>query len=689
MSKKRKKNRWGGALIGLGVVLCLAGLVLTAYRGVRPVAALEFGEELSPALFTEQPAALAEPYEGVNRQKGRHVLFLSVDHRPVDLPVLVEVADTVAPAAEPVQELIVPLGETLTPDRLLTGIRDNDVVEVYFGSDADFVTVGPHRVTVVMEDATGNRAAFDCGYRVRGVVDQLTIEAGDALPDAAAFLISDPQATGAALVSDYTEALTHHAGTYALDFHFQLGDQRDRAYLTVTDTAAPTGQGISVTLLPGDSLAPERFVVNSWDETDLRFDFALAPDLSCHDPQPVIVRLTDEGGNTAEVTSEITITTLTPVTLEASQQPPTGQAFGLDGEARVEEFPHAVPGTYLVKLWLEEREEAAVVTVLDTTAPLLTAREVGTRYIQHPLTPEEMFDAQDVSPLEVSFQTAPDWAQVGEQEIIAVATDAYGNQATCTQRITLLDDPEPPRLYGAVDRNVYKDESVAYLAGVYAEDDVDGAVEITVSTDVDIHQEGSYAVRYTAADRCGNETSAACTFTVIAPTVTDEQVRELARSVMNEITTPDMVNAEKLDAIYWYVRKHVLYRNGVNKNYSDWRKAAYDGFTTGRGDCYNIWAVTRALLDEAGIEYESVERVKSHRRQTRHYWVHVNLGNGWYVFDPTWTPLHKFTCFMWTEAQCDSCRQYWQFDKTKHHALATERFDYDAVVLAERNGELP
>lgn len=684
--ERRKRRTWRTVLLAvLAVMIGLGGLAWAAYHGVEPVVALEYGAELTPTLFTARDASFAEPYEGVSREKGRHELYLSIDRFPLKVPVWVDVADTTAPTAEPVRDLLLPLGETLTPDQLLMGIQDRDLVEVYFGQEPDFRTVGPHTVPVVVEDVTGNRATIECGYLIRGVIDGITVEAGAALPDMAAYLLADPQRTGAALVSDYDPALTRHVGTYPVAFHFDYGDQDDRSHLTVVDTAAPTGTGTSVIVLPDMAVTPELFVTDVSDETDVALSFAVPPDMACHDPQNVVVRLTDEGENTTDVTAEAVITTLAPMTLEASKKLPGGQVFGLSDQAQVEEYACDVPGTYLVKLWHDGQEEAVLVTVVDSTAPTLRARAVGTRYACHPMTVEELFSAEDVSAMELAFLTEPDWTQPGEQEVVAVATDAYGNRATCSQRVTLLADEEPPHIVGATDRNIYKDESVAYLAGVSAEDDIDGTVEVTVSTAVDIHREGAYEVVYTAADLCGNTDTVTCTFTVIEPTVTDAEVRALAQSVMAEITTPDMVDAEKLNAIYWYVRKHVLYRNGVNKNYSDWRKAACDGFVNGRGDCYNIWAVTRALLDEAGIEYESVERVKSRRRPTRHYWVHVNVGTGWYVFDPTWTPLHKFTCFMWTEAQCDSCRQYWQFDKAKHHSLATERFDYDVVVQAERS----
>ena len=67
-----------------------------------------------------------------------------------------------------------------------------------------------------------------------------------------------------------------------------------------------------------------------------------------------------------------------------------------------------------------------------------------------------------------------------------------------TETILLTGDQLPPVLYGVRNRNVYLGESVAYLAEVYAVDDVDGAVQIQVDTKVDIHREGTYEVTYSA-----------------------------------------------------------------------------------------------------------------------------------------------------------------------------------------------
>ena len=62
-----------------------------------------------------------------------------------------------------------------------------------------------------------------------------------------------------------------------------------------------------------------------------------------------------------------------------------------------------------------------------------------------------------------------------------------------------------------------------------------------------------------------------------------------------------------------------------------------------RGDCYNYFACSKALLDRAGIPNVDLYRVGG---GTDHYWQLVNVGGGWYHFDacphPDSYPLNSF-----------------------------------------------
>ena len=262
--------------------------------------------------------------------------------------------------------------------------------------------------------------------------------------------------------------------------------------------------------------------------------------------------------------------------------------------------------------------------------------------------------------------------------------DALGNETAAVFSLTLAVDTTPPVLYGVVNRSGYVNEPIAYLKEAYAEDDVDGRVELTVDSQVVLAKKGKYTVTYTATDRSGNTASKSCTYTLVEPSVSDEEIHEMVQDILSRIITPDMVTAEKLKAVFEYVRGQVHYTGSSNK--SDWRREALRGYREGRGDCFTVYSLTRALLDELQIPYMSVTRKST---ATRHYWVIVNIGTGWYHYDPLLTRVHKYKCFMWTNQQCKAKPYFWRFHEENFPAIATERFDYDTVVQMERDGLLP
>ena len=82
----------------------------------------------------------------------------------------------------------------------------------------------------------------------------------------------------------------------------------------------------------------------------------------------------------------------------------------------------------------------------------------------------------------------------------------------------------------------------------------------------------------------------------------------------------------------------------------------------------------------------SVERLGG---ATRHYWLLVNVGSGWYHFDACNAGQAKNRCFMWTNEQCKVKAYFWRFEESNYPEIATALFDRDAVVAMERAGTLP
>lgn len=271
-------------------------------------------------------------------------------------------------------------------------------------------------------------------------------------------------------------------------------------------------------------------------------------------------------------------------------------------------------------------------------------------------------------------------------------------------------DVTPPQLSGVRDLTVALNGRVSYREGVSAVDDVDGPVTVTIdAAAVDLTVPGEYSVTYSAQDAAGNRTEQTVTVTVVETAtvdqgrdeqtedeppgetgiggvplseVTQEDVDRLCDQILGRITSSGMSQRDKAKAIFNYVNGHVKYVGSSDK--SSWLVGAYVGFTRGRGDCYNYFACSKALLTRAGISNVDLQRVGGN---SRHYWQLVNTGDGWYHFDacphPNGYPLYAF---MITEAQA---RAY--TEQVKDARLNYYVYDYGAcpVTVEGTPEELP
>lgn len=265
-------------------------------------------------------------------------------------------------------------------------------------------------------------------------------------------------------------------------------------------------------------------------------------------------------------------------------------------------------------------------------------------------------------------------------------------------------DVTAPRLLGVRDITVALNGTVSYRDGVSAEDDVDGPVAVQIdAAAVDLTAAGEYPVLYSAQDAAGNRAEQTVTVTVVEtetvdqgvdePTedvtpaehqggggtqaipldqVTQEEVDKLADKVLAKIIKSGMSQREKAKAIFNYVNRNIKYVGSSDK--SSWLVGAYVGFTRGRGDCYNYFACSKALLTRAGISNVDLHRVGGN---SRHYWQLVNTGDGWYHFDacphPTGYPLYAF---MITEAQARAYTRQVSAARKNYYV-----YDYDACPV--------
>lgn len=200
-------------------------------------------------------------------------------------------------------------------------------------------------------------------------------------------------------------------------------------------------------------------------------------------------------------------------------------------------------------------------------------------------------------------------------------------------------DTAPPVICGVQDIMLYAGDTVAYRSGITVTDNKDANPALEVdSSQVDLTCPGSYTVTYYAVDAAGNRTSATATVTVLpkqADFVDMQTVYEAVDAELAGIVTEDMTALQQAVAIYDWARSTRVY--GGHTDRSDYRQAAYEMLTTGRGDCYGYFAVTKLMFERLGIPNIDVVKVKTDGKDSDHFWslVSIDGGSTYYHFDAT------------------------------------------------------
>lgn len=255
-----------------------------------------------------------------------------------------------------------------------------------------------------------------------------------------------------------------------------------------------------------------------------------------------------------------------------------------------------------------------------------------------------------------------DTLTVGEYEV-RYSCDLV-DVAVVTSTLTVKSaDTTPPTISGATDKNVYVNDTISYRDGVTVTDNVDENVQLNIdSSKVDLTKPGKYELVYSATDSSGNTATVSVTVTVAnrpskqenntdkeegtkAPAAsTKEKLDVLCTEILQDILSDGMSDRQKAEAIYNRVHR-IKYVNTPDDG--DWIENAYVGLTTGRGDCENYSAASRALLTKAGIPNYELERYGG---TSEHYWEIVYVDGGWYHFDacPT-SSKYPIRCFLLTD----------------------------------------
>lgn len=206
------------------------------------------------------------------------------------------------------------------------------------------------------------------------------------------------------------------------------------------------------------------------------------------------------------------------------------------------------------------------------------------------------------------------------------------------QASTIAGDTAAPEILGAEDMTLEFGESASYFGGVTVWDNLDPAPELTIDNSrVDLSRPGKYFAVYTAVDAAGNEATKTITVTVLKPDyyTEPEAVFAAVDAVLEEIIGEDMDKRQQVEAIYSWCKETLRY--GGHTLRSDYIQAANEMLTTGKGDCYGYFALSKLMLERLGIPNIDVTRLKASDEDPEHFWSLVSVDGKvtWYHFDAT------------------------------------------------------
>ncbi len=286
----------------------------------------------------------------------------------------------------------------------------------------------------------------------------------------------------------------------------------------------------------------------------------------------------------------------------------------------------------------------------------------------------------DITDVTATWQDLPDMSDGGSFTAVALLTDGCGNETTVEVPFEVTKDDTPPVIDGVKDLDVYIGDAITYKDKVTVTDDYDENPVLEIDTsNVNLYEEGTYEVTYTATDFSGNETSITINLTLSEKPegyVEPEVVYAEAQKILDEITEPGMTEEEIALQICWWCRYNIRFI--LRTETRSWTEAAYNAFVYRTGNCFSTAYAAKALYDVAGFENMIIERYPY--QTATHFWNYVLINGQWYHCDSTWREGYDSYFFMYTtEELLDFWQGGWngfQFKQEEYPESATESVQY-------------
>lgn len=410
------------------------------------------------------------------------------------------------------------------------------------------------------------------------------------------------------------------------------GPKVEKVTLTVEDTTAPKATFLEKLVKLIDYVpSAQDFVQEATDLSELKFYFVEEPVVSGeYEEVAVNVVVEDAYGNKTTGSSILCYVWIKDAfTLEYGQQL-TKEDLVLDVEKDghlinqedIDAINAAPLGTYTIVSSTATRTLECVVTVQDTTGPVLDVKDVQVYLNGYAELDDFLTSVTDASGVkDVRLVTKLTFDTVGEQKVTIEAEDIYGNISQKEVSLFVTTDTTPPVIEGLTNMTVAKHSKPDFLKGVTANDAKDGKCTVKVDTSkLNMDKAGTYYVTYTAKDKSGNVGT-------YRRKVTVEHDQEDTNALVASI-------AATLGGDILSLRDYVRSSIGYNSNWGG-NDPVWYGFKNRVGNCYVHALCLKALYDQKGIASQLIWVTNK-----SHYWLLVNVGGQWKHIDPTPSSIH-------------------------------------------------
>ncbi len=320
------------------------------------------------------------------------------------------------------------------------------------------------------------------------------------------------------------------------------------------------------------------------------------------------------------------------------------------------EFDARVPGDYPLKIKATlpifgEKKFDTVLHVQDTTSPEVTLSKDSIEMYttaQAPTVADLVESINDVTNCTVDFKEPYDFTSEGEFDIEVVVTDTSGNQTISSIPCKVIDDVTPPEINGVEPLTIAQGDTVSYKKNIEVTDDHDEEPMLEVdSSKVNVDKRGSYSLTYIATDAAGNVSKKTTTVKIVSAKITEateETVNAMADKILADIIKDGMTQLQQARAVFDWVVNNITYSETAGID--DVLSAAYKGMYYHVGDCTVKQKTAEVMLNRLGIKNMEIEKIRDTRG---HYWLLIDVGEGWYHYDPN-LQLDGTLIFYWHDA---------------------------------------